>query len=65
MEINESVRKIIKVLNLKGYEAYVVGGAVRDSIMGRTPHDYDVATNALPEQIKNTFPKKVAIFTRD
>lgn len=59
LEINENVRKIIKVLNLKGYEAYVVGGAVRDSIMGRTPHDFDIATNALPEQIKNTFPKTI------
>lgn len=59
IELNESVRKIIKALNLKGYKAYVVGGAVRDSIMGRTPHDFDIATNALPDEIKNIFPKTI------
>lgn len=59
IEMNDSVRKIIKVLNLKGYDAYIVGGAVRDSIMGRTPHDFDIATNALPPEIKNTFPRTI------
>jgi len=57
--LNENVKRIIKILNLKGYEAYVVGGAVRDSIMGRTPHDYDISTNALPSEIKSTFPKTI------
>lgn len=59
MVLNENVKKIIKILNLKGFEAYVVGGAVRDSLMGRTPHDFDIATNALPKEIKNTFPKTI------
>lgn len=42
--------KILQVLNAAGYEAYVVGGAVRDLLLGLEPHDYDVTTNARPEQ---------------
>lgn len=38
-----------------GYDAYIVGGAVRDSVMGKTAHDYDIATNALPENVKKLF----------
>lgn len=38
-----------------GYEAYVVGGCVRDSLLGRTPHDWDICTNALPDQMKEVF----------
>lgn len=59
IEISDGVLKILKVLKLKGYDAYIVGGAVRDYLMGRTPHDFDIATNALPEEIKNTFPKTI------
>lgn len=59
LEISEGARRIIKVLALKGHETYVVGGAVRDLLMGRTPHDYDFATSALPEEIKKTFPRTV------
>lgn len=47
------------MLSLKGFDAYVVGGAVRDLVMGRTPHDFDIATNALPQEIKSTFPKTI------
>ena len=42
-------------LQEKGYEAYVVGGAVRDSLLGERPKDFDVATNATPEEIKACF----------
>ena len=38
-----------------GYEAYLVGGSVRDLMLGLTPKDYDIATNAKPEQIKRLF----------
>ena len=55
-DISESARKILSALNQKGYDAYIVGGAIRDLIMGRTPHDYDIATSALPNQIKSIFP---------
>lgn len=41
--------KIIEILCTRGYQAYYVGGCVRDVLMGRTPHDFDIATNALPD----------------
>jgi tRNA nucleotidyltransferase/poly(A) polymerase len=46
------VRNVLTALNDAGFEAYIVGGAVRDMLMGRTPHDYDVTTSARPEDIK-------------
>ena len=45
------VSKTLYILNDAGYEAYVVGGAVRDLLLGAEPGDYDIATNARPEQI--------------
>lgn len=45
------VEYIMKILHTAGYEAYVVGGAVRDLMLGRTPEDYDIATSAKPEEI--------------
>lgn len=50
--IPDNVEKIIEELELYGYEAYIVGGCVRDSLLGRTPKDYDIATSAAPEQVK-------------
>ncbi|HRL20642.1 MAG TPA: polynucleotide adenylyltransferase PcnB [Alcaligenes sp.] len=47
--------KVCEVLSQQGYEAYVVGGAVRDLIVGLEPKDFDVATNATPEQIRALF----------
>ncbi len=47
--------KVCEVLRQHGFEAYVVGGAVRDLIVGLQPKDFDVATNATPEQIKPLF----------
>src|SRR5690606_20768408 len=47
--------KVCEVLSQHGYEAYVVGGAVRDLIVGLEPKDFDVATNATPEQIRALF----------
>ena len=49
------VQFILNQLNDNGYEAYVVGGCVRDSIMGFAPHDWDVCTSALPEQVIDVF----------
>ena len=46
------VRSVLEALNEAGYEAYIVGGAVRDLLMKRTPHDYDVTTSARPEDIR-------------
>ncbi|MFW5702574.1 MAG: CCA tRNA nucleotidyltransferase [Candidatus Dojkabacteria bacterium] len=42
-----------------GYEAYLVGGSVRDILLGKEPKDYDIATNAYPEQVQELFPKSV------
>ena len=50
---------IIDTLTRAGHEAYVVGGCVRDSILGRTPEDWDITTSAQPEQVKELFPRTV------
>ena len=49
------VRDIIVRLNGAGYSAYAVGGCVRDSILGRVPHDWDVTTSAVPERVVSLF----------
>ena len=51
----EKVNYIIETLGEHGYEAYAVGGCVRDSILGRTPQDWDITTSAKPEQVKELF----------
>ncbi|MBQ1894783.1 MAG: polynucleotide adenylyltransferase, partial [Clostridiales bacterium] len=48
--IPDYCRKVLAILNDAGYEAYVVGGAVRDMIGGTEPADYDLATSAVPEE---------------
>ncbi|MCB9887168.1 MAG: polynucleotide adenylyltransferase PcnB [Planctomycetes bacterium] len=48
----------------RGFEAYLVGGCVRDLLLGRTPKDYDLATEARPPQIKRTFPRNCRIIGR-
>ena len=53
--IPKDVEKIIERLNSAGYEAYVVGGCVRDSIMEKAPHDWDICTSATPEVVKSLF----------
>lgn len=53
--IPENVKKILMTLTDNGYDGYVVGGAVRDYVMGNEPHDWDIATNAKPEQVKSLF----------
>ena len=54
-EIPEYVQKVLNRLEQNGFEACIVGGCVRDFLLEKTPHDYDVTTNALPEQIKECF----------
>ncbi|HRY22202.1 MAG TPA: HD domain-containing protein [Candidatus Dojkabacteria bacterium] len=60
MVIPEYVQKVGRILTKEGYEAYIVGGALRDVVLGKTPHDYDIATNALPDEMLNMFPKAVS-----
>lgn len=47
--------KALEILEKNGFEAYLVGGCVRDFILGRIPNDYDITTNALPEQVIGAF----------
>lgn len=50
---------ILKTIQQAGYEAYAVGGCVRDCLLGRQPDDWDITTSALPEQIKGIFPRTI------
>lgn len=59
IELPGKVHKIIEVLTAAGYEAYAVGGCVRDCILGRTPNDWDITTSAKPEETKKLFPRTV------
>lgn len=59
MKLPENVKYIINQLNKNGFEGYIVGGCVRDYIMGIPPHDYDITTSALPEQVKKIFSHTV------
>jgi poly(A) polymerase/tRNA nucleotidyltransferase (CCA-adding enzyme) len=57
MTIPKEVKSVIDSLKKAGFEAYVVGGCVRDFLRGKEPEDWDVATLAKPEEIQKTFPK--------
>ncbi len=59
IQMPEKVEYIIQMLESRGYEAYIVGGCVRDSILGRTPGDWDITTSATPQQVKQVFPRTV------
>ncbi|MCL2036006.1 MAG: HD domain-containing protein [Oscillospiraceae bacterium] len=54
MKLPDYVKKIIDALESAGYEAYAVGGCVRDSLLGLTPDDYDVTTSATPDEMKKS-----------
>lgn len=55
MPLPSSVEYVLFKLKENGYQAYVVGGAVRDFLMGKTPYDYDLTSDALPSQISDVF----------
>lgn len=55
----QDVSKIISILEEAGYEAYAVGGCVRDSILGKEPNDWDITTSALPSQVKDLFARTI------
>lgn len=59
IQLPDKVHKIINTLKEAGYEAYAVGGCVRDSILGREPDDWDITTSARPEEIKRLFPRTI------
>ncbi len=56
MKIPQEIKNILKQLIDAGYEAYIVGGCVRDLLLAKTPKDWDITTNAKPEEIQKIFP---------
>lgn len=59
IDMPSNVRYIIDKLNYYGYKAYIVGGCVRDSLLNRTPKDWDITTNAKPNDIMSLFDKTI------
>lgn len=62
--VDDRAIKVVETLQDEGYEAYIVGGAVRDLLLGHRPKDFDVATNATPEQVKSLFRRAFIIGRR-
>ena len=62
--VDSNARYIVEKLKHHGYEAYIVGGAVRDLIVGNIPKDFDIATSATPKKIKSIFPNSRIIGRR-
>lgn len=59
MNLDRKIREILKYFEEKGFEAFIVGGCVRDYIMGIQPSDYDIATNATPDEVMTIFDKVI------
>ena len=59
MRLPETVRDILNKLETAGFQAYAVGGCVRDGILGKEPDDWDLTTDARPEEVKALFPRTV------
>ena len=59
MTMPQEVVRIINTLEEHGYEAYAVGGCVRDAMLGRTPEDWDITTSAKPLEVKALFRKTI------
>ena len=53
--ISESALNVLYKLKKSGYQSYLVGGGVRDLLLGREPKDFDIATDAHPEEVKKVF----------
>ncbi|HDV0428710.1 TPA: polynucleotide adenylyltransferase, partial [Klebsiella pneumoniae] len=54
-DISENALKVMYRLNKAGYESWLVGGGVRDLLLGKKPKDFDVTTNATPDQVRKLF----------
>lgn len=59
--LKDRAAEIVRTLRDRGFQAYLVGGCVRDLVLGREPEDYDVATDATPEQVMRLFPRTWAV----
>jgi poly(A) polymerase len=62
--VDERALSVVRTLQDRGFKAYIVGGAVRDLLLGLKPKDFDVATNATPEQVKSAFRRSFIIGRR-
>ena len=62
--VDKRALEVVKTLRDKGFDAYIVGGAVRDLLLGLVPKDFDVATNATPEEVKAIFRRSFIIGRR-
>lgn len=63
MKLPQSVITAINTIEAAGFEAYVIGGCVRDFLMGKQPHDFDIATSALPQETEEIFSDRKVIET--
>ena len=59
MILPREVENIIRLLKDNTHDAYIVGGCVRDALLGRTPNDWDITTDAKPQEIKKIFRKTI------
>lgn len=62
--VSNNAIRVVRILQNAGYDAFIVGGAVRDLLLGLKPKDFDVATNATPEQVKRLFRRAFVIGRR-
>ena len=62
--LSPAIVEVIDTLTKAGYEAYIVGGSVRDLLLGLHPKDFDAVTNATPSQIRETFGRRCRIIGR-
>ena len=60
-EAKRRAAEIVSTLRKQGHQAYFAGGCVRDLLLGREPADYDVATDATPQQVMQIFPQTYAV----
>ena len=63
-QLPSSILDVIDALTKAGYEAYIVGGGVRDLMLGLNPKDYDAVTNATPSQVREGFGRRCPIIRR-
>jgi poly(A) polymerase len=61
MPLKSAATDVVRTLRQAGHEAYLVGGCVRDLLLGREPEDYDVATGATPDEVMRLFPQTYAV----
>jgi tRNA nucleotidyltransferase (CCA-adding enzyme) len=59
ISIPQNVQYILDILQTNKHQSYIVGGCIRDCLLGLVPVDWDIATDALPQEVKKLFPKTV------